>query len=163
MIGRVRLLTNSDPLHAAYLKTHLETPRLCITLTITYRDDPRLVDLLERTSASARQARTAKQGGSEGAAGHASKPSLSEILAREALEQDEYMVESFDGQSKTQACCDHADTCLRVALRCQSFVWTQFILLHRSRVSTDSPAPTCITIATDLRSYINRRKQRNYF
>ncbi|ORY77627.1 TRAPP trafficking subunit Trs65-domain-containing protein [Leucosporidium creatinivorum] len=69
----------------AFVRTPLVSPRLCLTITATLRDDPRLTDLLER-------ARTPT--------GHSRNPSgvngggktLEELMA----EEEEYLVESFD-------------------------------------------------------------------
>lgn len=109
-------------------------PKLCLTLTITYRDDPRLVDLLERTSAAVQQARSARRDSREGSPRHASKPSLSEILAREALEEDEYMVESFDGQSR---CRNARSLLLNSNCRRQLAIRVDFVVRHRWRLNAD--------------------------
>ncbi|KAK4048988.1 hypothetical protein OIO90_005623 [Microbotryomycetes sp. JL221] len=62
-----------------FVPSNLASPRLCLTITITFRDDPRIADLLERTSTSA-------------TAGSAKKTSFQDILQ----EEDEYIVESLD-------------------------------------------------------------------
>ncbi|KAM0791827.1 hypothetical protein ACM66B_004086 [Microbotryomycetes sp. NB124-2] len=62
-----------------YVSSHLMAPKLCLTVTMTFRDDPRIADLLERTSTQAVN-------------GSGNRPSLADILQ----EEDDYIVESLD-------------------------------------------------------------------
>lgn len=65
-------------MNVAFVNSQLINPRLCITITLTFRDDPRLLDLLERVDRG-----------------------IEETIINETkqsnLDEDEYMVESFDG------------------------------------------------------------------
>lgn len=63
---------------SAFVRSRLSNPRACLTLTLTFRDDPRLEDLLERTSV---------------------RRSLDGAPADIVAEEDEYMIESFDGMA----------------------------------------------------------------
>lgn len=65
-----------------FIATHLTNPRLSITVTITFRDEPRLFELLLRTEEAE------KTGQVDGR-----RMSIQEAVS----EADEYMVESFDG------------------------------------------------------------------
>ncbi|KAK4046929.1 hypothetical protein OIV83_005720 [Microbotryomycetes sp. JL201] len=62
-----------------YVASNLMAPKLCLTVTMTFRDDPRIADLLERTSTRAVD-------------GSDNRPSLADILQ----EEDDYIVESLD-------------------------------------------------------------------
>ena len=61
------------------MRSELVQPKLCLTVTMTFRDDPRLMELLERTSAK-----------------RASIGAVADV----PVDDDEYMIESFDGPFK---------------------------------------------------------------
>ncbi|KAL8284219.1 hypothetical protein RQP46_004968 [Phenoliferia psychrophenolica] len=72
----------------AFVRSELIQPKLCLTVTVTFRDDPRLLELLERPSAKR---------GSVGA------------VADTAVDDDEYMIESFDDVNLLEGLDDNYD------------------------------------------------------
>lgn len=51
-------------------------PRLCVTVTVTFRDDPKLEELLEQMNPD----------------------SINGIESKAIVPEDEYLIESFDGE-----------------------------------------------------------------
>lgn len=67
--------------NSAYCKSNLIEPRLCVTVTITFRDDLRLEELLESLASSS------------------TATTLNNDKSLALDDDDEYMIESFDGKS----------------------------------------------------------------